>query len=414
MDSYAIYPKQFNNSNFKLQSNTCFVIMPFANEYSNTYTIIESVANSMKITCKRADKLSTTSEPIINKICTQITQAYFIIVDITDLNPNVFYELGIAHVLRDANKVLIIKENQTKCPSDINHINYYSYDKSNLQELKDTINKFFSENSILEDLHDILNFLDLLPIDSTLSNIFLLDLSNSIGNDTTVLIKTLNNKHNELLDNENINLLEHLVVRLEKINQKDDLYGLYADLITNVILKIYKTVNIQEFVTKLFTDKYKNISTEWISDLSIRILDNSLYFDDSISWIISYLKNSSPASFDTARYRIEIGLIKSKSNLIDPVLIKYLKSENKTLAEHCANLIKERKTYLAAPILLELIESETNPYLVRSCIDASIQIDTRDNLIKIQNILLKREDFIKNNSFLNKHLVYLKKKISLF
>lgn len=105
MNAYSIYPKQFNSTDYKLQSNTCFVIMPFSDDLDNTYMVIESVAESMNIVCTRADNISTTSEPILNKICTQISQAYFIIVDITNLNPNVFYELGIAHVLRDAKKV---------------------------------------------------------------------------------------------------------------------------------------------------------------------------------------------------------------------------------------------------------------------------------------------------------------------
>ena len=124
MDAYSIYPKQFNNLCNQLQSNTCFVIMPFLDDLDNTYMVIDSVASSMGINCTRADNISTTSEPILNKICTQISQAYYIIVDITNLNPNVFYELGIAHVLRDAKKVLIIKEDETVCPSDIKHLHY--------------------------------------------------------------------------------------------------------------------------------------------------------------------------------------------------------------------------------------------------------------------------------------------------
>ena len=114
MSTYSIYPRQFNNSDLRVQSDTCFVIMPFSDDLSNTYLVIDSVASTMNIKCTRADKVSTTSEPILSKICTQISQAYFIIVDITDLNPNVFYELGIAHVLRDANKVLIIKDEATE------------------------------------------------------------------------------------------------------------------------------------------------------------------------------------------------------------------------------------------------------------------------------------------------------------
>jgi hypothetical protein len=100
MINYSIYPKQFIETKYnKFKVNTCFVIMPFSEDLSNTYIIINSVARELGIECTRADDIKTTSEAILNKICTQISQAYYIIVDITNLNPNVFYELGIAHVL---------------------------------------------------------------------------------------------------------------------------------------------------------------------------------------------------------------------------------------------------------------------------------------------------------------------------
>lgn len=411
MDTYSIYPKQFNNSGLKIQSDSCFVVMPFSEDLNNTYMVIESVASSMKIKCTRADKISTTSEPILNKICTQISQAYFIIVDITNLNPNVFYELGIAHVLRDANKVLIIKEEQTTCPSDIQHLHYYAYSKSNLKRLKDTIEGFFSENNILEDLHGILRFLDLLPRDSALSQKFIVSISDHIGNNMDDLILILNNKVSEVSQIRIINILTALTGALNELNQSNDMYVLYSDLTQLIISKTYNYFDLSSYTTQIFNKAYHNISNEWIAECSILFMDNPVYFDSTVSWIVEYLKQSSPAAFDVAKYKIEIGIIKSKSSLIDSVLVNGLKSENKTLVEHCAKLIKERNTYSAIPVLTELIKSEENPYVVRSCIDALVKIAPLKILLDTQNTINQREKLIQTHTFFNKHLTDLENQI---
>lgn len=411
MDTYSIYPKQFNNAGLKIQSDSCFVVMPFSEDLNNTYMVIESVATSMKIKCTRADKISTTSEPILNKICTQISQAYFIIVDITNLNPNVFYELGIAHVLRDANKVLIIKEEHTTCPSDIQHLHYYAYSKSNLKGLKDTIEGFFAENNILEDLYSILRFLDLLPRDSALSQKFIVSVSDHIGNSMDDLILILNNKVSEVSQIRVVNILTALTSTLNELNQSNEMYALYSDLTQLIISKTYDFIDLSSYTTLLFNKAYHNVSNEWIAECSILFIDNPVYFDSTISWIIEYLKQSSPAAFDVAKYKIEIGIIKSKSSLIDPVLINGLKSKNKTLAEHCAKLIKERHTYAAIPVLTDLIKSEENPYVVRSCIDALVKIAPLKILLDIQDILSQRKNLIQAHTFINKHLADLETQI---
>lgn len=412
MDKYSIYPKQFNTGNYKIQSDTCFVIMPFSDDLNNTYTMIDMAANALNIKCTRADKISTTSEPIITKICTQISRSYFIIVDITNLNPNVFYELGIAHVLREASKVLIIKEAQTICPSDIRHLHYYEYSKDNLQELKNTIENFFKENNILSDLTSILGFRELLPLDGSVANKFILDLSQNLQDDKELLVRLLNNKSDKVLENAVTNLLITLLVALNKKHTTEDLYEYYAKLVAYIIQKTYKTVNITECTAKLFDQEYKNISQEWLAEYSISILDDFSYFDNAMSWITGYLKESNPASFDLARYKLEIGLIQTKSSYVDAELTKNLNSKNKTLAEHCANLVKERKTYIAIPVMLKLIEQETSPYLFRSCTEALISMATLEELQQVREIYLARASFIETNQFLYKHLENLEKRIT--
>lgn len=411
MDAYSIYPKQFNNLYNQLQSNTCFVIMPFSDDLDNTYMVIDSVASSIGVKCTRADNISTTSEPILNKICTQISQAYYIIVDITNLNPNVFYELGIAHVLRDARKVLIIKEDETVCPSDIKHLHYYPYSKSGLKHLKDTVKKFFEENNILEDLHGILDFLGLTPNDKDIAQSFVANLSAHIGNNLNSLIMILNNRTADTTQWQANDLLSCLTCALNELSVSHDLYPLYSELILLLIQKINSVFDISDYLMKVFSDKNYNLSKEWVADCSITVLDNLLYFDAAISWITEYLKQTSPAEFDVAKYKLEIGIIKSKSESIDRVLVNELKGSNKTLVEHCAKLIKERKTSAATPALIELIETDDNPYVVRSSIDALVKMAPLEILLRVKEILTKRKTFVDLYGFINKHLADLNQRI---
>lgn len=412
MSMYSIYPRQFNNSDLRLHSDTCFVIMPFSDDLSNTYLVIDSVASTMHIKCTRADKISTTSEPILSKICTQISQAYFIIVDITDLNPNVFYELGIAHVLRDANKVLIIKDEATVCPSDIRHLHYYAYSRSNLKGLKETIEKFFTENNILEDLQSVLSFLDILPHgNAALIHKFVVALSNYIGNNIDVLIMVLNNRATESFRTQILDLLESLTKILSSMNKTDELYPIYSNLILLIVSKVYAVCNISDYIHKIFGGQFSDLSDEWLADCGVTVLDDSTYFDECVTWIKEYLKEVSPAEFDVAKYKIEIGIIKSKSELIDTILVKELKSPNKTLAEHCAKLVKERKTYKAIPVLIEMVETEENPYVFRSCLDALIVMSPLKVLRTLQGKLDNRKEFLESYNFLCKHLADLKEQI---
>lgn len=75
------------------------------------------------------------------------------------------------------------------------------------------------------------------------------------------------------------------------------------------------------------------------------------------------MKGVIPAEFDMAKYKIEIGLVKSKSKKIDESLVEQLGSDNKMLGEHCAKVIKEQKTEMAIPKLVELIKTDDPPIL---------------------------------------------------
>jgi hypothetical protein len=76
-----------------------FVLMPFHEDFSPVFDDhIQKVCASLKLTCKRADNIFGSSN-IIDDVWELIANSKTIIADCTHRNPNVFYELGIAHAL---------------------------------------------------------------------------------------------------------------------------------------------------------------------------------------------------------------------------------------------------------------------------------------------------------------------------
>jgi hypothetical protein len=78
-------------------NGTCFVISPFGDPYNQCYNeVFLPALNNIGLKAIRADKIYNTG-PIMNDIFSGIINADLIICDVTGRNPNVNYELGVAH-----------------------------------------------------------------------------------------------------------------------------------------------------------------------------------------------------------------------------------------------------------------------------------------------------------------------------
>src|SRR5690349_20368297 len=78
---------------------TCFAIMPFGGWFDDYYDDLYCPAiRAAGLEPKRADDLYRPST-IINDIWSYTQSAKIILADLTGKNPNVFYELGLAHAL---------------------------------------------------------------------------------------------------------------------------------------------------------------------------------------------------------------------------------------------------------------------------------------------------------------------------
>lgn len=103
---------------------TCFVIMPFSETascskrewtriYKNLFkkTIEES---GLDYECRRS---TTTRGSIIRGIIEDLDESWVVLADLTDQNPNVFYELGIRHSIRP--RTILVAQKRVDIPFDL-------------------------------------------------------------------------------------------------------------------------------------------------------------------------------------------------------------------------------------------------------------------------------------------------------
>jgi len=105
---------------------TCFVIMPFGTYFDGYYAdVIRPALTSTGIACVRADEIYGTGV-IVEDIHKEIARADICLADVTGRNPNVSYELGMAHALRKP--VLLLTQDIADVPFDYRHLRLISYD----------------------------------------------------------------------------------------------------------------------------------------------------------------------------------------------------------------------------------------------------------------------------------------------
>lgn len=131
---------------------TCFVLMPFKDKiYWDIYEKFIKPAceiNGLDAKVGDLDKPGV----IIEQIWEEIVQAKIIIANITGLNPNVMYELGLAHAI--GKQVIILRDKddvEEKVPFDIGHRRWilYKNDLSSVEELEKRVN-----NSIISSIQE--------------------------------------------------------------------------------------------------------------------------------------------------------------------------------------------------------------------------------------------------------------------
>ncbi len=106
--------------------DTCFVMMPFGGWFDRYYQEIYVPAiKEAGLEPIRADELFSTGS-VMEQIWDQISNAKVLIADLTDKNPNVFYELGLSHAARKP--VVFTAARVDDVPFDLRHLRVIVYE----------------------------------------------------------------------------------------------------------------------------------------------------------------------------------------------------------------------------------------------------------------------------------------------
>lgn len=111
----------------------CFVIMPFAKEFDDVYTVIKtSVEQVIAPTggrCFRLDE-ARPAGPITDRLLREIQAANFCVADITGNIPNVMWEVGYAMAL--GKPIILITQKISELPFDIKDMQSLEYDRGQI------------------------------------------------------------------------------------------------------------------------------------------------------------------------------------------------------------------------------------------------------------------------------------------
>lgn len=388
------YPKQILKAKTTTSENQCFFAMPFSAEYTNLYDTLALHLENNGYKCIRVDNNLSASVPIINLILNGIATSQFVIVDISETNANVFYELGVTHTVKDYENVFIIKENESKTPFDIQHLQYISYDKNNLKQLATKLlerlkanqykNAFKHELSMKQLLkyEEIDNFVDLFSNHFSKEEICiyseLLD-----GNTTVTNVSSITDavwKYDKFLrENANKPEIEEYISSLFK-------------LFFEILLSCHQNDEIVLFIDNFLHDcEYGSLSSKKLlsyqTDLAIKFAENLKLIEITAKWIVEYFQRSKSTHVDLNRYKLEAFLLKNESDQINEYIINALFSDNKYVREHMADIVGEKKLTAAEDNLIIQLKREKSIYTISSIVEALGKIDSKKSIDTIKEWL---------------------------
>jgi len=110
-------------------TNSCFVVMPFHPLYEAEYEgVIKPAVEEAGLTCVRGDEIYT-RQAIVQDIWHSVRKARLVVAELSGRNPNVMYEIGLAHAI--GKPIILLTRNEEDVPFDLRALRYVYYDPNN-------------------------------------------------------------------------------------------------------------------------------------------------------------------------------------------------------------------------------------------------------------------------------------------
>lgn len=110
-------------------TNSCFVAMPFHPLFEAQYErVIKPAIEEAGLACIRGDEIYT-HQAIVQDIWHSMRRARLIVAELSGRNPNVMYEIGLAHAI--GKPIVLLTRNEDDVPFDLRALRYVYYDPNN-------------------------------------------------------------------------------------------------------------------------------------------------------------------------------------------------------------------------------------------------------------------------------------------
>lgn len=246
-----------------MQQKTCFILMPFSNagdlekpdlDYIYEHILkcaVEDYSKDDNRYFTLVERFNSKVGSIVSGIVNNLNTSELVIADLTGLNPNVMYELGVRHSLRRG--TIIISQDLNNLPSDLrdyltveyNYSQKTTEQPSNFERFKVELHKSIDEvlntnkydSPVLSYLQQKQRFRDEAEVERLKSNAVIIDTIACLRDDIWEMIqnyeKTNLNKESELLVTQLFNLkFNNLTTALAELDIPYDSSILYENLIT--------------------------------------------------------------------------------------------------------------------------------------------------------------------------------------
>jgi len=280
-----------NNMENSIPKPFVFVLMPFDVRFKEIYELgIKQACKDAGAYCERVDE-QIYEESILERIYNQISKADIVISDMTNRNPNVFYETGYAHAL--GKRVILLTQNAEDIPFDLKHYPHIIYENDKLK-LKSELGKRIAwyinnpQKQLLQIENNLSFYINLEPLkDNTKIKI------NAIHEKSQyviVLKMSIQNSGNKLIkDDINISLITP-----GEFNRSKEIIELPDGKCLHHLVKIDKIYPQQWFNEKIVLPEIKSINYHVANkkvSMILRIFTEIGVADYPFSVIINYEAN---------------------------------------------------------------------------------------------------------------------------
>lgn len=131
-----------NIENVDVKENTVFCLMPFNDRYINIYHLIFYACEEVGVSCSRSDDRYNPGN-VLRQIISMMLESSIVIALLDGQNPNVFYEIGIAHSIGKTVLLLANQKGKNEIPFDLKSDRLLLY--SDTTDLHDKLHDILKE-----------------------------------------------------------------------------------------------------------------------------------------------------------------------------------------------------------------------------------------------------------------------------